>query len=227
MRPDLHIAMHRALELGPDHCPPDLFAGPVSAIVSGLKAHSATIFMARHSALCDSFPRTRRAIGAEAFDAAAGRFLERSEVLSRPLDHIGTDFPDMLDGAPAELARVELAWLESYRSPDQPALRLADLAGMTASEVASISCRAHPAARTLALAPGVEIAFDGLVLGGFVLVTRPESDVEVTASGAGAAAMLESLGAAKRLGDLLEIDADCASLLVTSGALAFAEERMS
>lgn len=51
MQPDAQFAMHTALELGPDFCPPDLFRGDVPQVVLGLKAYANNIAVARLRAL--------------------------------------------------------------------------------------------------------------------------------------------------------------------------------
>lgn len=223
MPPDLQRAMHRALTMGPGYCPPDLFAGDVAAIVSGLKAHAATVAAARHSALSDSFPRTRALLGEARFDGRAALYLQEEGICALSLDDLGRDFPSALDGAASDLARIEWAWLESYRAPDGPALTLASLAGLDASEIVEIRCSAHPANRMVRLDPAAGVEFDGNPIGSpFVILSRPETEVRLTEADAAAARMLDELGAAgspQSLGNLLAGDPQSATLLVEAGAL--------
>lgn len=224
MRPDAHIAMRRALELGPAYCPPDLFAGTVPAIVSALMVHNATIADGRRSALAETFPRTRQLLGSREFDSFAELHLDNEAVLSRPLSSIGCGFPELLTGAARGLARLEWAWLECHGAADARAIGLSDLAGMTATSAAALRIALHPATRIVSGFDEAEpTCFDSIVVGtGAVLLTRPESDVKLAHASLMVADLVQLLDLSRSLGDLLECDADGATILLRDGALTLA-----
>lgn len=224
MRPDPHIAMQRALALGPDYCHPDLFSGSVASIVCGLKVHSATIADGRHSALAETFPRTRELLGNREFDSLVQLYLGDSLVRSRPLGLIGCDFPQLLSGRARDLARIEWAWLESHGAADAPALTLGDLAGLTAPAAVALKVALHPAARLVdGLNGPPPIRFDAVTIRtGGVLITRPGGDVRVTQASSALAELVHLLQAPRTLGDLLERDAEAAALLLRDHALTLA-----
>lgn len=224
MRHDAHAAVHRTLMYGPGHCPPDLFAGTVPSIICGLKVHSATIWDARRSALADTFPRTRHLLGNRAFDSLADIHLGDERVLSRPLSAIGYGFPELLSGAARGLARLEWAWLESYGAHDAPAVMLDDLAGLTAPAAVAVKVALHPAARLVAgLIASPPVHFDeAAIRTSAVLITRPEEDVQLTEASSAVAELVHLLQVPRTLGDLLERDADGATLLLREGALTYA-----
>lgn len=225
MQPDDHIAMRRALELGPDYCPPDLFAGTVPAIVSALMIHSATIADGRRSALAETYPRIRQLVGDREFDSLAERHFEDEAVLSRPLSLIGDGFPELLTGAARDLARIEWAWLESYGAAHAPALTLGDLAGMTAPAAVALKVALHPAARLVTgLNGSPPVRFDEVAIGtGAVLITRPEEDVRITEASSALAELVHLLQAPRTLGEMLELDAEAATVLLRNDALTLAE----
>lgn len=225
MRPDLHIAMRRALALGPDHCAPDLFAGAVTAIISGLKAHSATITEARHRALEETFPRTRRLIGEIAFGTAVEKHFARPAVTARPIDELAHSFPDLLSGDARHLANIEWAWLQAYGARDAPALMLHDIAGLDPGTIVDLCVTLHPATR-LVTSPEhtVVIDFDGKRIDGpFVLVTRPGLDVQLVEANAAVPHLVRLLDSPRKLGELLNFHVDACALLLTRGALHLVE----
>lgn len=225
MRPDRHLAMRRALALGPDHCPADLFEGSIDNVLLGLKAHANTISYARHAALEESYPRTFDLMGAEAFHDLAVSYLARHDVVAMPDARIGRRFADALSGPARDLARIEWAWLESHGSADGPAFDLPAVATLTAEEVISTRVVAHAAARLVPIADAVE--FGGAPLfPPFVLLARPANDVlarDVTHFAADLFALLDRPAS---LGDLFQIDAVATHQMVAIGALALAPENM-
>lgn len=182
MRPDALGAMRDTLSLGPGHCPPDLFAGEVAGIVRGLKVHANQIAHARHVALEETYPRLRARIGAVAFHALAESHLASGRVLGKSLDALGAGFERLLD-APAlrDLARAEMAWLQSYHARDAEALTMADIAGLSPEELLDVPVERHPAARVVAIEePGIAPWDEALAgEGGFMIVTRPELEVRL------------------------------------------------
>ncbi len=227
MRPDAEFAMRDAIAFGPGHCPPDLFAGPVDAIVRGLKAHANTIAHARHVALEETYPRTRDLLGAERFHTAAQTHFANPAVLRNPLSAIGYGFAYLLGNDARDLANVEWAWLESHGATDAPSFDLTAISGLGAQAVACANVTKHPAARLVPLKPGSHLHWDGAFLSKpFALVTRPLAEVQVTGVDEAAAALFRQLDIPHPLGTLLELSAVSATVLVTAGALTLCPEIM-
>jgi hypothetical protein len=180
MRPDPLNAFHQAIRLGPDYCPPELFDGSVQAIVRGLKVHANNVAHARHVALEETYPRLLAAVGAEQFHHAVDCFLDRTEILHRPLDAIGEGFADEFDAAAdRDLARSEWAWLEAFHAAEADALTLPQLAAMTPDALASARIAAHSAVRLLTLEARNVFAWNPAIdgEGQHLLVTRPDAEV--------------------------------------------------
>ncbi len=180
MRPDAHAAMCATLLHGPGHCPPALFAGDVAAIVRGLKVHANQINHARHVAIEETYPRLRARVGTVAFHERAATHLASGRADGKSLDAIGEGFERVLrEPEWRDLARVELAWLQAYHARDAAALTMAEVAEATPEQLLDMTVERHPAARLVAIEePGVvpwDEPLDGE--GGYVLVTRPGSDV--------------------------------------------------
>lgn len=180
MRPDPRQAMRLALDHGPGHCPPDLFAGEVAHIIRGLKVHANNISYARHVALEDSYPRLRQHLGEAQFHRAAARFLEQSHVLRGALASLGTSFVEILE-EPAwrDLARAEQAWIDAFQAAEATALELTDLACLDADGLLELQICAHPAARLIELEAAEVFDWDDAVKGdgAVLLMTRPDAEV--------------------------------------------------
>ncbi|MEO1329815.1 MAG: DNA-binding domain-containing protein [Pseudomonadota bacterium] len=178
-----------------------------------------------------AFPSVRALAGAEAFDAAAARFVRESPPTSPVMIAYGAAFPDWLRAYPPAAARPDLADLaaldwalrEAYHAADAPALsqtafaRLA--AGLDDAGAGALAFDVHPAVRVVASehalfglwrrARGLEAepeAGEGEPpdAGRTVLVTRPELEVSVYAAPAGSDAVVAALA---RGADLAEASA--------------------
>lgn len=214
-------AMRSALALGPDHCPPDLFAGPLDATIRGLKAHANQISHARHVALEESFPRTRELLGMKEFHRAAKTHLAEHDVLRQPQARIGAGFADRLNGTARDLAAVEWAWLEAHGAADALAFDLEAITGLDAERVAATIVSRHPAARWLAIADPAQFCWEGLAMpAAAILVTRPRWEIFVTGIDSPTKQLLDRLARPHSLGDLLEQNSAATTALVTAGALA-------
>ena len=199
-------ALAATLLRGPGHLPPGLFKGNDAAVLRGLCVHANTISHARLVALEETFPRTRDYLGEEKFNRLSRRFVEEGGAQRRSLNDIGAGFADWLaDPRAADLARVEWAWLESYHAADARALALADLAGLDEADLLGLTVRRHPATRIIALvsdaAPLVDPAFSADTQA--LLVTRPDSDVQLFAIEPAAAAALGMADDIAPLGNLI------------------------
>jgi hypothetical protein len=191
---------------GPDHLPPGLFAGDDSAVLRGLRVHANTISHARLVALEETFPRTRDYLGAAEFNRLSRTFIDGGGARGRSLTDIGAGFADRLaDPRAADLARIEWLWLESYHAVEAPALALADLAGCDEAALLALRVRRHPATRVAALASDAAPLVDAAFAAGtaVLLVTRPDAEVRLFATGAVEATLLANAKDIFTLGNLI------------------------
>ncbi|MCG8293228.1 DNA-binding domain-containing protein [Pseudomonas entomophila] len=95
-------------------------------------------------ALRANFPSVETLVGPEWMHAAATAYAQQSPPCDARLIHYGAAFPAFLDDHLAhhglvylaDVARLDFAWTEAFSAPDDPCLQLAELAGMTASDLA-------------------------------------------------------------------------------------------
>lgn len=231
-------AMMRAIALGPDHVPEDLFAGGRAAALRGLAVHANTISHARLVALEDSFPRTRMAMGDAEFNRHSRSYRDRPGVSALPLVMIGAQFAVHLadcdcPAVAVDLARFEWAWLGCYHAADEAAFTLADLAGMGEAGLLDLSLRRHSASALVELGDAALARLNEecrtRLTSPAVLVTRPQAEVLVSPASAAACAMFHAFTAPRLVCNLLAEDAEperenALITLIASGALARAEE---
>lgn len=144
------------LQKGPAHFPDDMFVEDKGRALLGLKAHANTISHARLVALEDSYPRLHAHMGHEDFHAVSREYVEQEHILACDLNRLGAGFAAFLtehqSGATEiDLARIEWAWLESYRSAEVVPLALADIATLAEPELLAFPIAAHPAVRLIDL----------------------------------------------------------------------------
>jgi len=184
----LQASVAQTLAHGPAHMHARLFSLSPERALLGLKAHANTISHARLVALEDSFPLTREALGADAFNNLTRRYLDTPGAGRQPLLRIGQGIPSFLfacdcPSGVVDLARAEWAWLLTYHAAEGAPFDLAQLAGRPEAEVLETRVRAHPAAHLLSLSEPASANFRpyGDVLGARVLLfARPCADVVVT-----------------------------------------------
>ena len=178
--------MMETLARGPAALRADDYASGRAAGLRGLKVHANTISHARLVALEETFPRTRAAMGEEAFNAISRQFVLQTEATRQAHARIGLAFPDHLEQSGAEqsqvaLARFEWLWLEAYHAAEAEPLMLAELADLDELRLLALEVGLHPAARLapreagpmLAAEPGLESLSDVHR----VLITRPDAEV--------------------------------------------------
>ena len=182
----LQRSMMDAIDGGPDLVPKGVFAGGRSAAMRGFAVHANTISHARLVALEDTFPRTRKLLGEEAFNRLSRAFVETAPGKSASLASIGRHFPEFLrqeraGELPVALAGFEWAWLESYYAAEARALHLSDLAEIDEGELLSIRLARHPAARMVGADVAPALAEEGIDFADepMILLTRPEAGVFV------------------------------------------------
>lgn len=207
--PELQTAMAMALRHGPEAVPWAAFSGAQERVLLGFKIHANTISHGRLTALEDTFPRLRAALGEARFNCLSRRFVEAEGGKGQPLAALGRDFPEFLAGhrvgaALVALGWVERAWLQAWGAADARALTLTDLAGLDPAALLALPVRRHPAARLIAVLPRTRVLL-GLSNTRQVLITRPDGEVLLTPAGRDLAALFAALERPLCLGDLLSL----------------------
>ncbi|MFW3896270.1 DNA-binding domain-containing protein [Pseudomonas bharatica] len=106
-------------------------------------------------ALCANFPSVERLVGSDWMQAAARDYALRSPPGDARLVLYGADFPAWLARLAnlaelpwlADVARLDHDWLSVFCAHDEPALDLAALTGVTASDLANLNLAPRGAAR--------------------------------------------------------------------------------
>ena len=173
------------------------------------------------------FPVARKLVGDAFFRAMAGAFVAVEKPSTPLLIGYGAGFPAFVARFPpareiaylADVARLENAWVEANHAADAPALDLAALAAVAASDLAGRRFAPHPAARLLRFAsPAASIwaAHQGdgeprppdAWRSEDALVARPEAEVVVRVLPPGGFAFAGALLAGASLGEAAEARAD-------------------
>lgn len=223
------------LQKGPAHFPDDLFSEDKARALLGLKAHANTISHARLVALEDCYPRLHEHIGHEDFHSLSRAYVEQQAVMASDLNHIGAGFPAFLqergcDGAETDLARIEWAWLESYRSAEAVPLALTDIATLGEADLLAFPLAAHPAMRLIGLTAPLSPALPELA--GMdpdaLMIARPEAQILFHPLSATERAIAEKIPACTNMGNLLthalELEEEATAMqpiikLIQAGAL--------
>lgn len=205
-------AMMQALDLGPDHLPDDLFAGPHERVLVGMKVHANTISHARLAALEETFPRTRDVIGHERFNQHSRLFLQQPGVTGQALSGIGAGFDHFLmamgeSPGVADLALFEWLWLQAFHAADAVPLELAALAGQDPDDLLALNLLRHPSALVKPFERQVhELIGENIPEvkdAAAILLTRPQDAVLVSAASMLMAQLLAAAGSATSIGNLL------------------------
>ena len=181
---------------GPDALDATLFIGSPERIILGLKAHANTISHARLVALEQSFPLTRVEVGEVLFNALSREYVETAEAKACDLAHIGRHFAKFFshslpssseeghNAAICDLAKIELAWLESYHAADTSSLSLETIGALAETELLGLPVVFHPSTRICELhaplaAPLSHLAVE--MTPSATLIVRPETEVRLLA----------------------------------------------
>ena len=172
------------LQKGPAHFPDDLFAESRERALLGLKAHANTISHARLVTLEQAYPRLHEHIGHEAFHSLSRAYIEQDHVLACDINGIAAAFAAFIagqgcDAGSVDLARIEWAWLQSYRSAEAEPLALGDIAGLVETELLAFPVTAHPAMRLVPLGGPLSAALPELAATdpAGLMITFPQAQV--------------------------------------------------
>lgn len=131
---------------------------PELAVLSGQAAFAVyrnTVIKGCVDALCDNFPSVERLVGTPWMRAAAAEYARRSPPTDARLVRYGAAFPAFLDDLESarelpylsDVARLDHDWLEAFCAPDEPALELTSLVGVTAADLAGLHLKPRRATR--------------------------------------------------------------------------------
>ncbi len=228
------------LQKGPGHFPADLFAESNERALLGLKAHANTISHARLVALEQAYPKLHEHLGHEQFHALSRDYVEQDHILACDINGIAADFARFLadrsrDAAAIDLARIEWAWLESYRSAEAEPLVLDDIATLDEPELLALPIAPHPALRLITLTAPLspQLAELGESEPHTLMIVRPQARILFHPLTAREQAVAEKIPAAATMGNLLdhalELGEEAAAMqqimmLIQAGALIKNEE---
>ena len=194
------------LQKGPAHFPAGLFTESRERALLGLKAHANTISHARLVALEQAYPKLHEHLGHDIFHALSRAYIEQDHVLACDINGIAAAFATFLagqgcDAGSVDLARIEWAWLESYRSAEAEPLALGDIAGLAETELLALPVAAHPAMRLVTLSGPLPAALPEMAATdpAGLMIARPQAQ-----------ALFHPLNAAERA-VAIKID-DCATM---------------
>jgi hypothetical protein len=207
--------------LDPELAPPrSVISHTAQAPVKRFAVYRNNVMVSLIDALEARFPAAKRIVGEEFFRASALVFARANPPRSPLMMTYGDEFPDFIETfAPAaeiaylaDVARVEAARTRAYHAADALPLKLSDLAGVEADNLAELRFELHPSLEIVASAFPVvtiwainagEVAFAPIEdwRGEDALIIRPAFEVEVRRLPAGAAAFLQSLKAGDPLGE--------------------------
>jgi hypothetical protein len=172
------------LQKGPDHLPVELFIEPANRALLGMKAHANTISHARLVALENAYPKLHQHMGHENFHSISRDYIEQDHILLCDMNNIAKDFAHFLEkreigATEVDLARVEWAWLESYRAAEAIPVRLEDIATLDEECLLGFPVDQHPAVRFIELFGELspELSELGDETPHALMVVRPEAQV--------------------------------------------------
>ena len=223
------------LQKGPAHFPAGLFAGSRDRALLGLKAHANTISHARLVALEQTYPKLHDHLGHEAFHALSRDYIGQDHILACDINGIAADFAAFLagrgcDASTIDLARIEWAWLESYRSAEAILLSLGDIAHLAESDLLAFPIAPHPALRLVTLTGPLspQLAELGETGPHTLMIVRPQARILFHPLTAAAQAIAEKIAECATMGNLLhhalELGDEAAAMqqimmLIQAGAL--------
>ena len=192
-----------------------------------LNVYRNNVFYSLSDALSDFYPVVTKLVGEDFFWAMAAAFVRDYPPKSGRILEYGAGFPGFIATfEPAkslvylsDVAQLEWAWHEAYHAADAEALDPAELQKFPPERMADLTFTLHPSAQRL-LSPypidriwvmnqdGAEEETLNLEIGSaYILVIRPDEEVEIRSFTLGGYAFLEALYKGQTLGEAFEIAA--------------------
>jgi len=199
------------LQKGPEHLPVEMFTESANRALLGMKAHANTISHARLVALENVYPKLHEHMGHEEFHAISRDYIDQDHILLCDMNNIAEDFAAFLQkrdigASEVDLAKVEWAWLESYRAAEAEPVMLEDIVTLDEEGLLSLSINRHPAVQLITLTGKLspKLSELGDETPHALMVVRPEAQVlfhPLTAVEADIAGKIENIST---MGNLLE-----------------------
>jgi len=124
--------------------------------------------------LAADYPKLQAWLGAEAFAALVGPYLRAHPTRHPSLREAGVHLPAFLDGAPADLARLERARTEVFDGPDAAPLAREAIAALAPDAFPALSLRLVPASAVVELATTADEVWSAVEDGAAAPAVRPE-----------------------------------------------------
>jgi hypothetical protein len=150
-------AFARALVDADATIPAGLSAGSGATLQDRFAIHRNNVHVSLVDALVENFPVTQALVGSEFFQAMARTYVQDHKPAHAQLHEYGTDLPQFISTfAPArdlpylpDVARLEIAWCQSWAAAEASALSLAAIAAHPADTLLQARVATHPATRLL------------------------------------------------------------------------------
>lgn len=172
------------LQKGPDHLPVEMFTESHHRALLGMKAHANTISHARLVALENAYPKLHQHMGHEDFHALSRDYIDQDHILLCDMNSIAKDFSVYLEqrdigATEVDLARVEWAWLESYRAAEAEPVILEDIVTLDEEGLLAFPVDQHPAVNLIEMSGELspELSELGDETPHALLVARPDAQV--------------------------------------------------
>ncbi len=200
------------LQKGPDHLPVEMFTESADRALLGMKAHANTISHARLVALENAYPKLHEHMGHEEFHAISRDYIDQDHILLCDMNMIAEDFASFLEkrefgATEVDLAKVEWAWLESYRAAETEPLQLGEIAELNEEQLLALTIEEHPAMRLILLTGELspQLGELGEETPHSLLVARPEAQALLHNLTAIEFKIAEKIAKKSTMGNLLEL----------------------
>ncbi len=138
--------------------PPAFLNDSASDLVSaGLAVYRNNVRSSLSKALAETFPVVAQLVGDDFFKYAAGEYFNAHPPSSPIISHYGVGFSAFLDDfAPAktvpylaDMARLEIAWLDAYRARDASPLPIEKILAAAGDDPSTLCLTLHPSLRLI------------------------------------------------------------------------------
>ncbi len=198
------------------------YMGDTDKTAAALAVYRNNIRSSLSKALTDKFPVVAQLVGEEFFKFAAAEYFNTAPPSSPMIADYGDRFPEFLDAFEparsvpylADMAQLEIAWLEAYRAADAEPLDTQAILAAGDGDPSDLVFTLHPSLRLFKSSFAVgsiwrrhqsDAASEDInaSAGECILIIRPEREVRLSIINAGAFAALERLNAGDNVADAL------------------------
>ena len=206
---------------------PSVLAGDIKNNDIGFAVYRNNVRSSLSRALGEKFPALKSLVGDEFFRFLAHEFYHTHPPSSPLISEYGAAMPEFLEDFEAsqdypylaDIARLEIAWLEAYHAPDATPMQAAEVIAAADGEFENLAIRLHPSLRALSSPHPIasiwrrcqsETGQEKISLAGkeYVLIARPQREVIVRCLSPGAYAAVVSLHQGAVMADALTAGAN-------------------